>query len=816
VGGGASVPSLWKIRVTVTILALLLCMPGSSAAREPTVHDTTSVEGDAVQITLNSDTVEHPSITISNDSELASQGWPGNGSESNPFRIDNLNVTANGTCIKITNTRAYVVVSECILNRWASEDGSSIFLGNVTHCSITDCKIEGGSLDLDHSYGCSITRNNVSGSSEGIYFYTVSYSNVTENRIHECGTGIKCRLVASNLVTHNQVFNCGKGIHSDFENDDYPSYYLNNTISNCTKGLHIENGGLFKHNDIHGGHTSVYVEFGYLSVVANNSIDTFSHYGIYAEWAHNSTIANNTISAGSTAGIVLHFCQESIISSNLLIGCGLSLEEFHLSDSEDYWLNAIEGNLVNGKSLLYITDVSGALIEMADYGQLIAFRCSDLVLNGGFFENVCDAVLLAYCTSVQISSIMAVGGSPGVCNGVSLFESTRCTIEDSDFFQAGINIAGRVSDSWNHSVVNCYCNGKEIRLLHGTSGGALDADDFGQIILANCNDTEVRDGTIADGTTAVILGFCHNCQVVNVTALGQSDSGIRVSCSEDCIVELCHVSDCRYGLHPYMADHCHFRNCTVERNEVGVYYWGGLESRVYYNLIRQNELNARATSISSYWDDGSNLGNFWDGYDGIDFYEIYHDFSSGTGYYDIVDRFPNGTRHDWEAPLITVVPDDFEYVDDGVTMQILHWDVEDEHSGRYKVFLDGEVIRYGWWWPYEGDYGGPIVGIDPGLAPGTHNITILVEDLGAFFASATTYMTVLPSTTTTTTTTQTTTTETGSTTTTTSDTGTGSQTIGPQGNPTQILLLLTSAACAVVIIVFGGLSYRRLRERGGV
>ncbi len=806
-------PPLWKRKIALTILALLLAAPVVLTLEGPSEFSRSPSEKDALRMPLESDLIEHAAITIHNDSELAGQGWPGNGSVSNPFVISSLNITTNGTCLAIMNTRAHVLVNECIFTRAASEDGTSIFLGNVTHCSVTHCQIAGGSFTIDHSYYCSITRCNVSGCVEGIYFYTVSYSNATENRVYDCGTGIKCRLVAENLIMHNQVFRCGSGIHSNYENDDYPAYYLNNTVSNCTRGLYIENGGVFRNNAIHDCHTAVKIGFGYLSVVENNSIDTFSHYGIYADWSDRSTIANNSIIGGSTAGIVLSHCEECVVMNNLLTACGLSLGEFYLSDSPRYRTTTIEGNLVNGKSLVYISNLTGGSIVMADYGQLIAVNCSNLVLTGGFFENVCDAVLLAYCTSIQISSIMVVGGSPGVCNGVSLFESTGCTIEDSDFFQAGINIAGRVSESWNHSVSNCYCNGKELRLVHGESGLVLDADDFGQLILANCNDTEVRDGTIADGVTGIVLGFCQDCRVVNVTTVGHSDSGIRVSCSEDCIVELCHVSDCRYGLHPYLSDHSHFRNCTVERNEVGVYYWGGMESRVYYNLIRQNELNARSTSISSYWDDGLCLGNFWDDYDGVDFYEIYHDFSSGTGYYDIVDRFPNGTRHDWDAPVITVVPEDLEYIDDGVTHHILQWDVEDEHSGRYQIFLDGELIRYGWWWPYPDTYGGPIVAIYPGLEPGTHNVTILVEDLGAFFASATTYVTVLPSTTTSTTTTQTTTTNTG-TTTTTSGTGTTSNTNGTQGSAMQIILLLTSVASVVVIVVFGGLSTRRLRRKG--
>ena len=407
--GGASLPPLLRNWIAATVLALLIGASVGLRLEGPSGFSPSLSGKDALRMPLESDLVEHPAITIHNDSELAIQGWPGNGSESNPYVISNLNVTANGTCIAIMNTRAYVLVNQCMFNRAAPDDGNSIFLGNVTHCSVTDCQIVGGSLVLDHSYYCSITRTNVSGCVEGMYLYAVSFTNVTENRVHHCATGIKCRLVAGNLVMHNDVLRCGSGIHSDFENDDYPSFYQSNTISNCTRGLHIENGGMFRYNAIHDCHTAVTIRFGHLSVVANNSIDTFSHYGIYADWAHMSTISNNSISGGSTAGIVLQHSEECVTKDNLLTGCGLSLGEFHLSDNARYRTNTIVGNLVNGKSLVCVSDLSGGVIDMADYGQLIAVNCSNLVLTGGFFENVCDAVLLAYCTSIQIFSIMAVG-----------------------------------------------------------------------------------------------------------------------------------------------------------------------------------------------------------------------------------------------------------------------------------------------------------------------------------------------------------------------------------------------------------------------
>ena len=59
--------------------------------------------------------VVHSPIDIDRNSDFETLGFPGNGSESNPYRIENLNITGTFYSIIITNVSVYYVISNCYL-----------------------------------------------------------------------------------------------------------------------------------------------------------------------------------------------------------------------------------------------------------------------------------------------------------------------------------------------------------------------------------------------------------------------------------------------------------------------------------------------------------------------------------------------------------------------------------------------------------------------------------------------------------------------------------------------------------------------------
>ncbi|MGC8913608.1 MAG: NosD domain-containing protein, partial [Thermoplasmata archaeon] len=117
----------------------------------------------------------HAPIHINGDADFANQaaneGWPGNGTPTNPFIIDGYDIDGNGGtyCVWIENTDVWFVVQNCKVwnaTNTASEPwGTGIYLKNVTN----------GRLE----------NNNCSANSYyGIYLYSSSNNNITYNNFY--------------------------------------------------------------------------------------------------------------------------------------------------------------------------------------------------------------------------------------------------------------------------------------------------------------------------------------------------------------------------------------------------------------------------------------------------------------------------------------------------------------------------------------------------------------------------------------------------------------------------------------------------------
>ncbi|MEM4734541.1 MAG: hypothetical protein QXS20_02400 [Candidatus Thorarchaeota archaeon] len=73
----------------------------------------------------------HDPVYVTSDMDFVVQGWPGNGTESDPFVIEGLDIATSGTtCITVQNTTAYFEIRGCVTSS-ASEH--SIWLRNISH-----------------------------------------------------------------------------------------------------------------------------------------------------------------------------------------------------------------------------------------------------------------------------------------------------------------------------------------------------------------------------------------------------------------------------------------------------------------------------------------------------------------------------------------------------------------------------------------------------------------------------------------------------------------------------------------------------------
>jgi hypothetical protein len=78
----------------------------------------------------------HDPIMIDHSDNFTQLGFSGSGIESDPYLIDNLNITTDGICISVFNTSVYFEIRHCLLLSNSSRSGVGVLLDQVGNATI--------------------------------------------------------------------------------------------------------------------------------------------------------------------------------------------------------------------------------------------------------------------------------------------------------------------------------------------------------------------------------------------------------------------------------------------------------------------------------------------------------------------------------------------------------------------------------------------------------------------------------------------------------------------------------------------------------
>ncbi|MBY8998819.1 MAG: right-handed parallel beta-helix repeat-containing protein [Candidatus Thorarchaeota archaeon] len=266
--------------------------------------------------------VESDPLVIDGNDDLASQGFPGAGTEEEPYIIEylhiNLNETPADSAIQIQNTTHHFEIHHCVFEGEIDTDstehefyrGAGIFLDRVANARIHNNSfiLTGIAVDIFGCENLTIESNYLPGvisefaSVGGILMGesgvmlgngTVIYRNnrnveVRNNRIENCAGGISCRWGENFDISGNVVVN-GSGIK-----------------------LHNINQSVIMRNVVEHGGWGVFLYNVRLSLVTENNLTHCSLAGIYMLDGFNCIIHQNIcadngegLERGSEGGITL-------------------------------------------------------------------------------------------------------------------------------------------------------------------------------------------------------------------------------------------------------------------------------------------------------------------------------------------------------------------------------------------------------------------------------------------------------------------------------------------------------------------------------
>ncbi len=389
-------------------------------------------------------------IIILNDQDFDSYGFPGIGTEEEPYLIEYYTIETDLEFgIFITNVTKHFKIQFCTVN------------ANVSAISISDLTIE--NIEIS---------NNVCHGDEwyGIYIYSTNYVTISNNKCSGGAVGIVCYYSNHEIIKNNECYNSDFGIalsqtHNSIIEDNY-CYSANNagihilgsnsvnatsnTVTSSWWGISFLSSslGTISENSCENTNWGIYCQYSSLATIQKNYC-TESHYGIRMAYTEEMTIQENTCNS-STSGIDIIADSASIIKNNYCYDNEYAGIDIHTSIATQVLNNTV--------------------IRNVDYGITIYKGTPSIVLNTCSDSNI--GIRLREVDSLTIANNTCKNNQNGI-----ILEETDFTTISYNILQENIEYGIKIWDwsTWNKIHHNYFiCNNR-----NGTEHGFSQAYDEG-------------------------------------------------------------------------------------------------------------------------------------------------------------------------------------------------------------------------------------------------------------------------------------------------------------------------------------------------
>jgi parallel beta-helix repeat protein len=620
----------------------------------------------------------HSPIVITNESDFSDFGFPGNGSASDPYLIQGLDISTTGDCISISDIKANFTIKDCILTSESHESGYGIFLDNSTSGTIEGCTIINKDLGikLDHANFSSVNTCNISNCRFGVYAFWLFNCSITDNHVYDCSEyGIFFTFTLYSEALNNTV---------------HDNYYCGIVLSSTDVSKVVNNT---VYNNLYGSRNIFFEQFGGISlewsdkcVVINNTVINNNEAGIYLYGLYNTTLENNSVSGGLTGVWTDRSFSCDMLENNLhnnsisdvfldesenctlvgnLMERGVRIEEFSWSQ----WNHTLNANTIKDKQLIFLKGLMNSEVDCSSAGQLIIFNSTVLTISNANFSGVCSGIQIGYSTNVSAQWFtVAECSQNGILiektNNVSLtnIKVVSCEVDGMKISRCEnvslnrCNITNCVDDgiefeaSKNHLLSNVFTeNNMRTGLRFTESSGNLismensfvngsvffDAASLssisGEFVSSKVNGKEIR---YMNGETNIAINgeyygqvFLRNC--TNVSIQNGEFYGIQFALSNHCTAENLQSKLSEGGIHLSNSWNCTITHSKVFENHVNGISIFDCDMIVIDNCcVYDNKING----INCEYSNNSKIIDncIWNHYRGIDLDNCLYSFLSNN------------------------------------------------------------------------------------------------------------------------------------------------------------------------------------------
>lgn len=534
-------------------------------------------------------------ISIENDDDWITQGWPGNGSISSPFLIENLEIAY----LEITSSTSHFVIRNCIVT-------SYFIIENSSNGTVEDVDVGGYGLEFKGVQDIFI-QNVTSGNRDGyLGIEILDANNITIQQSIFSGLDtiglnlVDCSnvLIQDNGFTEIGSFDYATPVQQLVYDNQYISEFRSNQLVSWVEGVSIE---LDNCSNVRVTENEITDNFGSgiivrdstnVSIDSNSESQNMDNGGISTSDSYGVNISNNSIEGG----ISISNCVGTRLSNNNIGVKGLEID----GEIPAHFLIDEFNNNIHGTLLFYLSNSNNQSFDYEEFGHVyvvnckeISFRNSAIIGGLGSFKIRNSSFLLF--DSVDFSTISIVRSHYWILSNSIITQGLGIEIHESMNFQI-------VNNDISNTTIGISIMGPSIgvRIANNTFNDVL---EYG-LDLYNVNNATIENNTIT------------NCaEILIITHIGYSE-WMRVAVILNVYNSL-------------------IVNNTITDNQGHGISLGGENNTLFGNIIAGNAgTNAFDIGNNNQWDDGVSLGNYWGDYVGFGYYYI-------SGLAESVDRFPH-------------------------------------------------------------------------------------------------------------------------------------------------------------------------------
>lgn len=512
----------------VAILGLSFVMPSSMTAT-PKLSEVSGREG-----MYRTSYVSHAPFNITSEADFVTMSFPGNGSETDPYLIQGLNITSSGSsCIWVMNTASHFIIEDCLFT-------SAIY------------QYPAGPVTLTNVSNGVVRENHIHDSFAGIAGYNLSQCVISDNILSVEYLGITITSSNFTLVTNNtQGYEpCGQAVIA--------SNCRNCTISlNVFKNITSSGISVFGGYDVNVTKNRLYASTGELA---------FTWSGIELRSVRSCLILENTVANFSLSGLDVRGTDCLIADNNVTdadVCMKLSLNNSIVRDN--YVSDGFDGLALVQTNF---TSVYGNTI----YGRRGYYEAG-IAVHGGIFSEIFSnnisrvyiGIYLQGSSELNVSSNIVSNGRYGFAFGwysnwdVPEGPFANCSIVDNVFDSGGIYPLIEYYSDWEFHTITFEgntVNGGDIGFFAEVDGYAIDGNDYTQILLVSCNRIIVSGGDFSGILSDRSTPYYDPGQASAITLL---------NCSE-CTLEGANVHNNTIGVNLQDCTECNVTGCLVDLN----------------------------------------------------------------------------------------------------------------------------------------------------------------------------------------------------------------------------------------------------------